>query len=256
MAAVGNQQGYLPFGNNPGSGPSNYQLYEDEWIAQCADPAVRAGFIRKVYGILSAQLLFTTILAAPFATHMISEEWCLDNQGLMVMSSIAALAVICIGACKPDMFRTYPTNYIVLGVFTFFQSITVGFATSLYSTSSVLGAFLITMGIFLGLTAYAFTTKRDFTGMGAYLFAALLGMCITGLVFLFILPGNVATMIYSGCGAILFSFYIVYDTQLMLGGDHAIKFAVDDYVYAVLNLYLDILNLFLDILRLMGERNN
>ena len=52
------------------------------------------------------------------------------------------------------------------------------------------------------------------------------------------------------------SFYIVYDTQLIVGGEHKkIMFHTDDYVLASVSLYLDVINLFLMILRLLnGER--
>ena len=64
-------------------------------------------------------------------------------------------------------------------------------------------------------------------------------------------------VIYAGCGTLLFSFYIVYDTQLIVGGKHnAIRFSIDDYVFAALNLYMDIINLFIMLLRLFGERRN
>jgi len=46
--------------------------------------------------------------------------------------------------------------------------------------------------------------------------------------------------------------FIVYDTQLMLGGKHKYAISMDEYVFAALNLYLDIINLFLYILRIMG----
>ena len=50
-------------------------------------------------------------------------------------------------------------------------------------------------------------------------------------------------------GAVLFSFFIIIDTQMMLK-----KLSPEEYIMAAINLYLDILNLFLHILRAMGER--
>ena len=56
-------------------------------------------------------------------------------------------------------------------------------------------------------------------------------------------------------GAIIFSFYIIYDTQLIIGGEHKkYQFDVDDYVFATITLYLDIINLFLYILDLLDRR--
>lgn len=49
--------------------------------------------------------------------------------------------------------------------------------------------------------------------------------------------------------------YIVYDTQLIVGGAHKKhEFGVDDYVFAALNLYLDIINLFIFILSIINDR--
>ena len=62
---------------------------------------------------------------------------------------------------------------------------------------------------------------------------------------------------YAMLGTVLFSCYIVYDTQLIVGGKHKrFQFTVDDYVLAAMNLYLDILNLFLLILRETATRRN
>ena len=66
--------------------------------------------------------------------------------------------------------------------------------------------------------------------------------------------------VYAGCGALLFSMFIVYDTQMIMGGkdvygnDRTTKIDYhneDEYVFAALNLYLDIINLFLYILQLL-----
>ena len=61
------------------------------------------------------------------------------------------------------------------------------------------------------------------------------------------------TMIgYGSAGALVFSLYIVYDTQLMMGGKHKYSLSPEEYVFASLNLYLDIINLFLYILMIVG----
>ena len=101
---------------------------------------------------------------------------------------------------------------------------------------------------------YACQTKYDFTDKGGYLLAVLVGLIITGFVNMFI-QNNVLQMICAGVGAILFSCYIVYDTQLIVGGSHKkYQFSVDDYVFAAITLYLDIINLFLYLLELIGGR--
>jgi protein lifeguard len=62
-------------------------------------------------------------------------------------------------------------------------------------------------------------------------------------------------IIFSAGILLLFSVYIVYDTQLIVGGEHRkLSFSIDDYAFAALMLYVDIIQLFLSILELFGER--
>jgi protein lifeguard len=156
--------------------------------------------------------------------------------------------------CKPSIGRDYPSNYILLSLFTLFTSYMVGIATVYYNTKSVYIAFAITSSITIMLTIYAWQTKYDFTDKGGYLLAVLTGLIITGILNIFI-QNSVLQLICSGIGAILFSCYIVYDTQLIVGGKHR-KYSYDekDYVFAAITLYLDIINLFLYMLDLVGGR--
>jgi len=103
-----------------------------------------------------------------------------------------------------------------------------------------------------GLTMFAFQTKWDFTVMGGALFVAVIILMIFGIVAIFI-PGKTITLIYASCGALLFSLYLIYDTQLMMGGKHKYSISPEEYIFAALNLYVDIVNIFLHILEIIGE---
>ena len=63
-------------------------------------------------------------------------------------------------------------------------------------------------------------------------------------------------MIYASLGALLFSCYLVFDTQMMMGGKHKYSISPEEYIFAALNLYLDIINIFLYILALVGGSRN
>merc|ERR1711953_1179181 len=129
-------------------------------------------------------------------------------------------------------------------------------------TASVVMAFGITCGMVLALTLFACQTKVDFTGCGPYLFVALL--CLMGFGFSlwlgsFFLGGaawSTMRLMYACGGALLFSFYIVFDTQLIVGGKHSRsnEFSVDDYAFAAISLYTDIVQLFLYLLQIFGDR--
>ena len=103
----------------------------------------------------------------------------------------------------------------------------------------------------LALSIYAWTTKTDFTVLGGLLFVALLCLPIVGFIG-FIFDSKILHLVYSYLGVLLFSIYIIYDTQLIIG-KHSNMISEDDYVFAVLNLYLDIINLFLYILEILGS---
>lgn len=218
---------------------------------------VRMGFIRKVYGVLMAQLLVTFLVAAPFQD--VSPEWLNAHSPLVYGAMILSLVLICVMTCFQKQMRIFPTNYILLFSFTACEGVLVGFISASYTVSSVIGCVGITMLIFGGLTVYAWTTKSDFTGMGPYLYGALIsvmifGMCMGLARYAFGWQIAGLEMGYDIACILIFVFYIIYDTQLIVGGDHKHQFCIDDYVFAALSLYLDIINLFLHLLRLFGER--
>ena len=78
----------------------------------------------------------------------------------------------------------------------------------------------------------------------------LLILVFMGILSLFI-KNQIYNIIYSSVGALLFSFCIVYDTQLIIGGKHKYSYDVNDHVFAALSLYLDIINLFTYLLRII-----
>lgn len=65
----------------------------------------------------------------------------------------------------------------------------------------------------------------------------------------------IVNLVYACLGALLFSAYLVYDTQLMMGGKHKYSISPEEYVFAALNLYLDIVQIFLYILQIIGSRD-
>jgi len=135
----------------------------------------------------------------------------------------------------------------------------LGIACTAYALDSILIAVGMTAMLTLGLVAYASSTKRDFTGAGPYLFMALWMMILYGFLLSFFPSFRHSTQTaYSLIGVLIFSFYVVFDVQLILGGKHnKFRFGVDEYVFAALSVYLDIVNLFLYFLDLFGrERNN
>lgn len=110
-----------------------------------------------------------------------------------------------------------PHNYTLLAVFTFSTSWLVAIACKRTQPIIVLEAACLTFSVCLAITFFAFTSKTDFT-----VFAPLLH--IVGFVFgmaglLFMCFGYHPGLAWSVFGVILFSFYLLFDTQMIMGGD-------------------------------------
>uniref|UniRef100_A0A7S2WBH6 Uncharacterized protein n=1 Tax=Mucochytrium quahogii TaxID=96639 RepID=A0A7S2WBH6_9STRA len=232
--------------------------YEDEPgpTLDSYDIIVRQGFVRKVFGILTLQLGVTFSFVLLCALHKPTREYMNPEVRTwpftlgMILTFGSLIGMMCCG----NVMRVYPTNYIFLTVFTLAETLMLGSTSAMYDAQSVSMACGTTFAIVAALTVFAMQTKYDFTGMGPYLLCALWGMVMYSFIAMFI-GGGTGTL-YAFFGTILFSFYIVYDTQIIVGGKHRkYQIGVDDYVFAAMALYLDIINLFLYLLQLFGNRN-
>lgn len=220
---------------------------------QFSERTVRMAFIKKVYSILMAQLLVTTAMIGLFFTDG-ARQFLAANSWLLIMAFIATFACIIVLSCFTEMRRRTPHNFIFLGVFTVCEGLLLGCVCATYQASEVLMAAAICTVVCLALTAFAFQTKYDFTALNGILFVCLVVLFILGL-FAAIFPSKALSIVYASLGALLFSIYLVVDTQMMLGGTHKYALSPEEYIFAALNLYLDIINLFLFILQLIGNRN-
>ncbi|KAH8355184.1 hypothetical protein KR093_007856, partial [Drosophila rubida] len=215
------------------------------------DQSIRKGFIRKVYLILMTQLLITFGIICVFTFSKGSQEWVQRNPAL-VWIALAVLIVTMISmACCEAPRRKTPLNFIFLFLFTLAEAFLLGMVAGQYEADEVMMAVGITAAVSLGLTLFALQTKYDFTMCGGVLVACLVVFVIFGIIAIFI-PGKIIGLVYASLGALLFSVYLVYDTQLMMGGNHKYAISPEEYVFAALNLYLDIVNIFMYILSIIG----
>jgi FtsH-binding integral membrane protein len=144
--------------------------------------------------------------------------WIQSNFWLMMVSVFGALGFMLVTYWKR---KSYPANLI------------------------------LTLGIFVALTLFACQTKYDFTNWMPYLFGGLWFLILFGFMSAFFPYNSTADLIYGGLAALIFSAYILVDTQLVMRHYH-----VEEEIAAAISLYLDILNLFLAILRILNNQNS
>ncbi|BFZ22553.1 hypothetical protein BsWGS_25592 [Bradybaena similaris] len=216
------------------------------------EKSVRLGFIRKVYAILSIQIGITAAMIALFIYVEPIKHYSNENPWMWILAIVLTFVILIVLACCPDFRRRSPINMVLLLAFTVCEGFLLGAVSSHYSRDEVLMAVGITALVSVGLTIFAFQTKWDFTMMGGILFVLVIVLICFGLLCA-IIPSRVLSLVYASLGALIFSAYLVVDTQMMLGGKHKYSLSPEEYIFAALNLYLDIVNLFLFILSIIGS---
>ncbi|KAL6971406.1 BI1-like protein [Sarracenia purpurea var. burkii] len=212
---------------------------------------LRWGFIRKVYGILAAQLLLTTVVSSVTILYTPINDLLRGNSALLLIFMFLPLILLW------PMYvyqQKHPLNLIVLGLFTVSLSLTVGVSCANTDGRIVLEALILTSAIVASLTGYTFWASKkgkDFSYLGPILFTSLFTLILAGFIQVFFPLGSTSVAIYGGISAIIFSAYIVYDTDNLIK-----RFTYDEYIWASVTLYLDVLNLFLSILRVLRQSDS
>ncbi|MDF1778929.1 MAG: Bax inhibitor-1/YccA family protein [Rhizobiaceae bacterium] len=126
-----------------------------------------------------------------------------------------------------------------------------------FTGQSIVQTFFITAASFGALSLWGYTTKRDLTGMGSFLFMGLIGLIIASVVNIF-LASSAMQFAISAIGVLIFAGLTAYDTQqiksMYYEGDGS-EVAGRKAIMGALRLYLDFLNLFLFLLQFLGNRN-
>jgi uncharacterized protein len=238
--------------------------------AAVLDQGLRA-YMLRVYNWMSSGLLLTAIIAFGVANTSLRDAFyhpVMGNFGQVVMrptalSTIAMIAplgfvmVLSFGVSR--LSRT--TAQALYWAFCATMGASLANIFLVYTQGSIASTFLVTAGMFAGMSIWGYTTKRDLSGMGSFLMMGLFGIILASILNLFIHSGPLAFGV-SIIGVIVFTGLTAWDTQRIKvsylnyayaeGPDQAAKRSV----YDALNLYLNFINLFMMLLQLTGNRNS
>jgi modulator of FtsH protease len=208
-------------------------------------PADLMAFLKSTYQLFASSLLAATA-GAYIGLDMVStiSSW---YWGLVILELVLLFALYAVKD-KPGI------NLAVLFGFTFITGLTI---TPLLSSvfmmpggaSIVAQAFLMTAVAFGGISMFALTTKKDFSFMGKMLFIALIVIVVASLSNIFF-QSPVLQLAIAGVGTLLFSAFILYDTQQIVKGGFSTP------IEAAIALYLDFFNLFVSLLQLLAAFNS
>jgi len=141
----------------------------------------------------------------------------------------------------------------ILSIFAFtgFMGLTLGPIINMYLQAFSNGAELVTLAmggtgaIFIGLSSYALTTKKDFSFMGGFLMVGILAAFLAGIgALIFNVP--LLSLAVSGVFVLLMSGLILYQTSEIIHGGET------NYIMATITLYMSIYNLFMSLLHILG----
>lgn len=218
----------------------NYDSIFEQNISSSAVNA-RATFIKQTYQLLAASL-FAATAGAYIGTSIVKTfSW------ILLIAEFAFLFGLFFSKKNTSI------ALVMLFGFTFVSGMTLGPILNTLIGSGmghiITQAFLMTTVAFGGLSLFAMNTKKDFSGMGKFLLISLIIVVVGSLINLFV--GNSIFALGISCvSAILFSAYILYDTQNIIRGN------VDSPVMAAVALYIDILNLFVSLLHILSSINS
>lgn len=217
------------------------------------DKRIRHNFIKKVYSLLTIQLIITVAIVGLFAVHQPIHDWALKNHWVAGVAIVFSIVILLVVACSRTLVRKHPWNLILLFAFTLGQSALLVAVTVSFNTKVVAMAGGITALICFTLTIFAFQTRWDFTTKGGIMLVILLVATLALVVGAFFPPSRSFQLVMASVMAIIMGIYLVIDTQMIVGGTHKVQLSPEEYVFAAINLYLDIINMFLQILTISGR---
>ncbi|GAA6227110.1 protein lifeguard 1-like [Lates japonicus] len=213
--------------------------------------SIRRAFIRKVFLVLTAQLMVTFSFVAVFTFVSEVKRFVAVNAWTYLVSYVVFLVSVCVISCCGNVRRRHPWNLVALSILTLSMSYMVGMIASFHETESVIMAVGITAVVCFTVVIFSLQTKYDFTSCHGVLFVCLIVLILFGLLCI-IIRDRILHIVYAGLGALLFTCFLAVDTQLLLGNKE-LALSPEEYVFAALNLYTDIINIFLYILAILGR---
>lgn len=225
---------------------------QNEEIEKEIAQKIREGFIVKVFGIITYQIILTSIVVCLGLLNSSFQEFLLKSYILYYTSIFMTAFFLLLPLCYPNIYRSVPMNYIVITLFTLSYSWPIAAMTCLYTIKSVVITLFLTLAMVITLTIYAWKTEKDLSVVGGTLIVCLVLLIFSSifLIFFFI-PILILLIIF--LSLVLCSAYLIYDIQLLIG-NKKVKYSEDDYILAAIEIYLDIIMLFTRILSIFGSK--
>ena len=214
-------------------------------------------FVRSVYNWMFIGLALTGFMALYVSNSETILRLVFGNRLIFFGLIVVELALVfSISGMVNRMSASTATLLFV--IYSGLNGVTLSFIFLAYTRASIVSTFFVCAGTFLACSIYGWTTKRDLTSLGGFLFMGLIGIIIASVVNMFI-RSSAMSMIVSYIGVLVFVGLTAYDTQKLKNMAMTQPAGLDGAVIrkgailGALSLYLDFINLFLMLLRIFGQ---
>ncbi len=217
------------------------------------DEALRA-YMLRVYNIMASGLLLSGIVAVALALSPTAMS-VIFGSGLGIVAMLLPLGILMAMSFGINRMQAR-TIEILYWVFVASFGLSLSTVFVVYQLGSVAEVFFITAGTFGAMSLYGYTTGRDLTRFGSFLFMGLIGIIIAMVVNLFVQSSAFGFLI-SVLGVLIFTGLTAYDTQRIKSQFYASEpgeMMTKRAVMSAVQLYLDFINLFMFLLNIMGQR--
>ena len=210
-------------------------------------------YMLQVYNYMAGALALSGIVAYMVGTNETLMQ-AIFGTPLQFVVMLAPLGFVWFFSAKVHSMQV-STAQTCFWVFAGLMGLSMAFIFAVYTGTSIARVFFITASVFGGMSLYGYTTKKDLSGWGSFLFMGLLGIIIASLVNIF-LKSSALDFAVSAIGVLVFVGLTAYDTQRIkqtyyqLEGDSLAKASI----MGALSLYMDFINLFMMMLRFFGDR--
>ncbi|HVF43667.1 MAG TPA: Bax inhibitor-1/YccA family protein [Pyrinomonadaceae bacterium] len=204
----------------------------------------RMGFVRKVYALFFAAILFAIVGVGVGVSYRPLLVFAFEHPYVMFFAMIG-------GVMGAQAVRHVPgVNLAALFGFTALTGVVISPLIAVYTRlnpASILQAGVLTVAIFGGLTAYVFVSKKDFSFMRGMVVTGLIVVFAASLLNFFVVGSSAFAFAISCAALLLFSGFVLYDTSNIIR-----RYPTNEYVSGALSLYLDAFNIFLALLRILN----
>ena len=213
-------------------------------------------FMVRVYNWMTAGLAITGFMAFYVSNNETIMNIIFGNPIMPIVLMIAQIGLVFWLASRVMQMSVSQATGVFL-LYAGLTGVTFSFIFVVYTSASITSTFLVTAGTFGAMSLYGYTTKKDLTSWGSFLFMGLIGIIIASVVNMF-MQSNMMHMIITYAGVLIFVGLTAYDTQkikeMNILGNEGTDEDTKEAIRGALTLYLDFINLFLMLLRLMGDR--